>query len=126
MKKIQIINLEFNSTSKSQPPFYCPFTGVKIVSENPFEELADAQYPDSIAAIWMSNDLANFNVPIYKNSKFLADFDSFEDVENFANCIELIEKANPTGDFLAIQLNYSGLFSDDFGVVYILFNFHQN
>ncbi len=126
MKKTQLIRLEFDKVDKQQPPFYCPFSGVKILHEDPFYDAEQTKYPDSVAAIWMTGDFTMFNYPLFQNPKFTVDLESYEDVESFEDCIELIEKTKVLPEFLAFQLNYYGSHPGDFGVVYILFFVPKN
>jgi hypothetical protein len=126
MNKIPFITIDLNSTEDSQPPFYCPFTGFKIVSENPFDDMDESQIPESVAAIWMTGDSVNFDLPVFQSLRFSFDFYFLKDTENFDECIQLIENSNPSGDFVAFQLNYYGSKTNDFGVVYILFFVPKN
>ena len=126
MNTIQSISIDFNCKSNIQQAFYCPFTGIKIVSEDPFKEMDENEYPNSVFAVWISGDSLEFDLPVYTNSDFTIDTEIFHGIDSFEDFLTILEKSNLEGDFLVVNLKYYGSLSGDFGNFCVLLKIPQH
>jgi hypothetical protein len=118
--KTQITTLCFNHGSEYQQPIFCPFTGIILLSENPSLEILDAEFPETLMAIW-AGDLIEWDEPYFTSDLFKFDLDLFSDVGDIKNCAKLIDSLRGSEQYLFIDTSSYGFLPGDYGrCVYLL------
>jgi len=113
-EKTQFLPIAIHSPSESSSPFYCPFTGVKLLDEDVFQENSELNYPNTVCATW-AGDQIQFDSPHYWREEFSFLPESFENVEDVVEFMEEFDKLEENGNFILIELKYYGSLPMDFG-----------
>ncbi len=119
-EKTQFLSIAIHSLSKSISPFYCPFTGVKLLDEYLFQENSELNYPNTVCATW-AGDQIQFDSPLFWREGFSVLPDYFEHVDGGDEFVKEFDKLNENGNFIFIELKYYGVLPMDFGsFIYLL------
>ena len=112
--KTQILTVITNSPKVGQAIF-CPFTGTKIIHEDPYNESIDENnYPSTVMCVW-AGDSISFEESLYWNESLDFADDFFEDIDSVAACAKAIDKLGQNNDYIIINAQHYGDHPGDFG-----------
>ena len=112
--KTQILTVITNSSKLGQAIF-CPFTGTKIIHEDPYNEsINETNYPSTVMCVW-AGDSISFEESLYWNESLDFADDFFEDIDSVADCAKAIDKLGQNNDYIIINAQHYGDHPGDFG-----------
>jgi hypothetical protein len=110
--KTQRIDLVFHGKKGLNPAIYCPFTGVKLINEDPSMEIEN--YPESVLAVWMGDPIP-YDFPVFNNSTFEMDFSLLSEKEDINEVVGLINEYFIDLTFLIFTVSIYGNAPGDYG-----------
>jgi hypothetical protein len=111
--KTQILTFVIGSAGvRFRQPVYCPFTGEKLIHEDPFNDsihyngsINEYIYPSSVIALW-SNYKILFKEIHYFNKRIYSDLnaDFFENIETIEELAKLMDHLESPSGYLIIDV----------------------
>lgn len=118
--KTQILRLVHNHEQGFEQSLFCPFTGKKLISQNPEEEIPESELPKTVLAIW-TPETTSWDEMFYISTDFNFEIELFSEIENIEECAKLIETFKGNDKFILIDYSSYGNIPGDYGrLVYLL------